>query len=45
MNPSTSLPLRMHHEKWGPDECGNQPYAVAKAVRHFFPLGLLALGA
>jgi hypothetical protein len=35
----------MHDEKRSSDECGDQTYAVAKAVRNFFCMGLLTLGA
>ena len=40
-----SMPCRLHDEKRGSDECGDQPQAVADAVRDFFALRLLAPGA
>ena len=42
---SVPVPCRMHDEKWASDECGNQCYTVADAVRDFFRSRLRTRGA
>jgi len=42
--PGVSVPYCMHDEKRSSDECGNQPYTMANAIRNFFRLRLFTLG-